>query len=326
MPEYRLVDFTEVPDVALQVADVSNAAFAEYEGAPTIDAAFAEWYLRRPGSTLELCVGALDGETLASMVLVALQPVQLGGRVLSCGIIDSVATHPEHRKQGLARLLMDMAHQRMRQAGADAGVLYTNPEDHPYQFYGRLGYQTRAMCMMMRGTRPLDRELPVREAEPVEYQGLASLIDGFYEAHEGYAPLSEELWAWHKLDRPAGLEARVMVTEVNGVAAGTCTWSRIELLLGGETKRVAAMVDFACIGDVCPGPTALQSLMASAPEEDIVVLVDTADPLADLYGGAGFERVVGEVSMVLPFSQSAHAAMASRSGPWYVMAESVIGV
>ena len=117
MPEYRFVDFTEVPNVMLQVAELSNAAFAEYEGAPTIDAAFGEWYLRRPGSTPELCVGALDGKTLASMVLVALQPMQLGGRVLSCGIIDSVATRPEHRKQGLAHKLMDMAHQRMRQAG-----------------------------------------------------------------------------------------------------------------------------------------------------------------------------------------------------------------
>jgi predicted GNAT family N-acyltransferase len=257
---------------------------------------------------------------------VAIQPIQIGGRLLQCGIIDSVSTHPDHRRQGLARKLMDMAHERMQAAGADAAVLYTNPEDHPYRFYGRLGYQTRATCMMMSAVRPAERTLDIREMTAAEQSTLAAIIDGFYSDHEGYAPLSDDLWEWHKVTRPPGMEAHVMVGEMGDEIAATCTWSTIELLLRGEPKKVAAMVDFACIGDVCPGPRALESIMASAPQPDIVLLVDAADPLADLYHKAGFEKIVSEVSMVLPFTGSAHTAVGSDHGPWYVMAESVIGV
>jgi len=327
MAEYLFVDQTHVPDLVAQVTELNIAAFAEYEGAPTFGEDFTEWYLRRPGCTPELCTAALHGDKLVSMVLVAIQPVQLGGETLDCGIIDSVATHPDHRRRGLARRLMDMAHEKMRSAGAGAAVLYTNPEDHPYRFYGRLGYQTRAMCEMLQGRRPKsDASLSVRAARTAEHEMVAEMLNEFYGTYEGYAPFGDELWAWHKIVRPEGMAPLILVAEAEQGPAATCTCAEVPLLLQGKTVTVAAVSDFAYRSDACDGAEALVSLLAAAPRESLVCLFDESDPLAGLYRAIGFEKAVSEVSMVLPFSNTAQDATRSKPGPWYVMVESVIGV
>ncbi len=327
MGDYRFVDHTQVRDLIEQVTILEAVAFAEYEGAPTFDESFTEWYLRRPGSTARLGVAALDDGQMVAVVLVAIQSVQLGGKVLDCGIIDSVATHPEHRRQGLARKLMEMAHEKMRVAGADAGVLYTNPEDHPYEFYRRLGYQTRAICQMMEGKRPAENgALMVRAAGAVEHEVIARMLNEFYSAHEGYAPMSAELWEWHKVARPLGMEVLLLVAEADGKPVATCTYAEVPILLKGETVTVAALSDFAYDADACDGADALMSLLVAAPQGTVVCLVDKEDSLSEHYREAGFTKVVSEVSMVLPFSKAAHEAMENKSGPWYVMVESVIGV
>ena len=325
--DYEFVDLTQVRELVAQVTALNLAAFAEYEGAPDLDESFTEWYLRRPGSTPQLCVGALHGDQLVSMVLITIQRVQIGGRLLDCGIIDSVATDPAHRRQGLARKLMDMAHEKMQAAGAAAGLLYTNPEDHPYRFYKQLGYRTRAVCQMMQAPRPArGGSLHVRAAQATEHETLAAIINDFYGAHDGFAPLDEELWEWHKVGRPADMRAEVRVAEAGGELVGTCTWAQTSLLLEGEDVPVAALADFACRPELCDGADVLRSLLAAAPQQTMVCLLDENDPLLALYAEAGFEKAVSEASMVLPFSDDAHEAMAVKPGPWYVMVESVIGM
>ena len=165
-PQYSLVTHAEVPDLIPQLTRLSNAAFVEYEGTMQVEEPFIEWYLRRPGSCPELCVGALYGDRLVSNVLVALQVVQLDRRPFLCGIIDTVATDPDHRQRGLARRLMDEAHRLMRAAGAEAALLYTNPEGHPYRFYQRLGYETQAFGLALLGSRPAPGELQPAAASP----------------------------------------------------------------------------------------------------------------------------------------------------------------
>ncbi|MFW5867976.1 MAG: GNAT family N-acetyltransferase, partial [Armatimonadota bacterium] len=211
---YEVTDFTQVKSLVKQVTRLQNKAFAEYEGAMEIDRAFIDWYLKRPGTDLTMCQAALDRGTVVSQVIVCAQPLQLGGETFRCGIIDSVATDPEHRKQGLARDLMERAHEAMMDADLDAAVLYTNPDDHPYEFYRRLGYDERARASMLIGARGGESGCG---AEPVdaaaEGEGLRALLNEYYVGHEGFSPLSEELWAWHKVEAPA---APIVVAELTG--------------------------------------------------------------------------------------------------------------
>jgi len=320
--DYTIGVHSDVPDLAAQLATLSNAAFAEYEGAMQVDEAFAAWYLKRPGCTPELCPVALAGETLVSNVLVAIQNLQVGDEVLPCGIIDTVATAPEHRNRGLARVLMDRAHELMRQAGAEAAVLYTNPDGHPYRFYGRLGYETRAIGAALMGARPAGSGI-ARTATQADEADVRALLDRFYADYEGYCRQDEALWRWHRVNRPGNMPVNlVAIGRPGGGVEATIAFAQADTFVGGEHVPVSVASDPAWEGDDC----LLGELLSSAPGERILCLVDEQSPLYAGLTGLGFTSTVRETAMVLPFSERARAAVRCRRGPWYVMVESVVGV
>lgn len=319
---YLYVNLAQVSDLPQQLASLSNLAFAEYEGAPEVDSEFIAWYLRRPGSGPECCVGALCGDTLVACVLVAIQELTLGGEKLPCGLIDTVATHPDHRRQGLAHHLMDRAHARIRTAGGEAAVLYTNPENHPYRFYGRLGYLARAQASFLTGSRPEPTELyTVRPIRDTGGALVRNLVNATYGGYEGYACLDDALWEWHRVTRPCGMPVTVVVAESEGQVVGTAALARSEVLLGGARRPLCFVSDA-----VYPDRECLRALLSAAPELDLAALYDTRAPQAADLQAVGFTGQLGEVSMVLPFTERAGALLSHDPAPWYVMVESVVGV
>ncbi|MGE5532534.1 MAG: GNAT family N-acetyltransferase [Bacteroidota bacterium] len=318
---YRLVTHAQVPRLSAQLASLSNLAFAEYEGAPQVDEAFIDWYLRRPGSTPGLCIAALYGEQLVANVLVALQPLNIGGEFILCGLVDTVATHPDHRQQGLARRLMDMAHELMREHGALAGVLYTNPANHPYQFYSRMGYYTRAQAGMLTGTRPTPcGECTVRPMAVGEAAAVRSLINDHYSSYEGFTPLDEALWHWHRDSRPANMPDQIIVAEAGGALVGTAALADVEVLLG-ETKSEVTVLSDAVYPDVA----CLREMLSLAPQEKLMSLQALDAPEREDLEQLGFVTSVGEVSMILPLDGHVKHLMHNTLRPWYVMVESVVG-
>ena len=319
---YVLTDFAEVPDLAAQVTRLDNLAFAQYEGAMAFYEAFSKWYLARPGTDLRMCQAAMDGERLVSQVIVCVQPVQLGGQTFRCGIIDSVATAPEHRRQGLARRLMERAHEAMQRTGLDAAVLYTNPNDHPYHFYARLGYKERARASMLLGAR-LDRSGCGAEVVDAagHAEGLRALLNEYFVGYEGYAPVSEELWRWHKIDSP--VEPTVVAEMTGSGPISTATFADAQVRIEGRDRTVSMAYDLAALR---MSDDEFASLLALAPREMICLILDDSAPEALWAEELGFEPRVSEVSMVLPFSSEAQAALDAHGGPWYVMMESVVGV
>ncbi len=319
---YRFVTHEDVPNLAAQLTELSNVAFAEYEGAPTVDVEFSRWYARRPGSTPGVCVAALDGDVMAANVLVAVQNLNLGGEFLPCGIVDTVATHPDHRRQGLAHRLMDMAHDLMREHGAEAGVLYTNPANHPYQFYTRLGYVTRAQAAMLEGAPPATAgACDVRAMRGDEAGTVRELVNGRYEHYEGFARLDDDLWRWHRVERPATMPAQVVVAERDGRLVGTAALADVMVLLEGRQTRVTVVSDAVYDGAEC-----LRDLLAAAPQERLMALHDVRAPEHAALEQTGLASAVGEVAMVLPFTERARELLTRPAGPWCVMVESVVGV
>lgn len=320
--EHRLVSLAEVRDLPAQLAALSNAAFAQYEGAPRVDADFAAWYVRRPGSGPEACMGALWGDELVSCVLVALQELNLGGEYVRCGIIDTVATAPNHRRQGLARRLMDLAHGHIRERGGEAAVLYTNPQDHPYRFYERLGYATRARAALLSGTRPEGaRRYAVRAMDVAEGALVRELVNGGYGGWEGFARLDEALWDWHRVSRPANMPVTVAVAERAGQVVGTAALAVSEVLLGGQRRPLCFVSDL-----VYPDLDCLQDLLSLAPVPDLAALYDIGAPQTADLRALRCESQLGEVAMVLPLTGRTEALLSQEAALWYVMVESVVGV
>lgn len=318
----RFVTHEEVPRLPEQLAELSNLAFAEYEGAPVVDADFIRWYARRPGSTPRLCTAALDGDRLVANVLVAIQRLNIGGQFIPCGIIDTVATDPGYRKQGLAHRLMDMAHDLMRRHGAQAGVLYTNPANHPYRFYSRLGYLTRAQAALLSGPRPARAgAYRVRPMLAEEAEWVCEAVNGRYSSYEGFARLDDELWRWHRVERPAAMPAQVLVAERDGVLVGTAAMAEVKVVLEGQEVQVAVISDAVYQDERC-----LQDLAAAAPAGRLLALHDLQAPEHAALEQLGLQSSVGEVAMVLPLTREAEALLDSDPAPWYVMVESVVGV
>ncbi len=323
MSGYTLCDHTGVPELAAQVTRLSNLAFAEYEGAMTFSEGWTRWYLRRPGTDPRMSQAALDGDRLVSQVIVCAQPVRLGGELLRCGIIDSVATDPEHRRRGLARALMERAHEAMRDAALDAAVLYTNPDDHPYRFYRRLGYQTRAQGAMLLGPRPGESGCGPDPVDAAEHAAaLRRLVNDYHADWDGFSPLDDELWRWHKLDPPG--DGPALVAEMSGAGPiATATFARAPVRIEG-TEHIAS-VAYDVAAEVMNAEQ-LGLLLSSAPEEYVLMVLDEATPERRWAGQLGLKPQVSEVAMALPFSRAGEAAMEARRVPWYVMIESVVGV
>jgi ribosomal protein S18 acetylase RimI-like enzyme len=320
--KYAVTDFTQVPDLIEQVTRLQNTAFAEYEGAMEIDQAFMDWYLQRPGTDMTMCQAAVDRGMLVSQVIVCVQRLQLGGETFRCGIIDSVATDPDHRKQGLARDLMERAHEVMMDADLDAAVLYTNPDDHPYAFYRRLGYEERARASMLIGPRPRGSGCG---AEPVdakqEGEGVRALLNDYYIGHEGFSPLTEELWAWHKIDAPAS--ATIVAELAVSSPISTATFADAPVRVEGREHGISMAYDVAA---TVMNKDEFGSLLSVAPREVVGLIVDDDAPERHWANALGMEARVSEVAMVLPFTRDAEIALEAHGGPWYVMIESVVGV
>ena len=322
---YTLCDHTRVPDLVRQLTQLSNLAFGDYEGAMEMSEQWTAWYLQRPGTDPGLCQATLLGDAMVSNVLVAVQPLQIGGQVLTCGIIDSVATHPEHRRRGLARALMERAHEALAErAGLDAAVLYTNPADHPYRFYQRLGYQMRAQASLLSGPRPQAPGRATCEIPPGEAgQPLFDLLNGFFAGHEGYCPMHAGLWHWHKCSRPASHPLTVVIEGSPDRPTATATFAEAETLIAGERRAVSVAYDVAPERLTAD---ALAGLLSAAPRQEVQMILDSDSSEYRLATEAGLEPKVGEVAMILPFSEKAQEAAATSGGPWCVMIESVIGV
>ena len=322
---YRFTTHDHVPDLICQLTELTRVAFAEYEGAAPANEAFTAWYLRRPGSEPELCTAALCGDGLVSNVLVAIQHLQIGGETLPCGIIDTVATSPDHRRRGLARRLMQDAHIIMREHGAEAAVLYTNPDGHPYGFYHSLGYATRAFAAGLHGPRPDPVEDPsTGPAASADGLAVRALLDAFHASHEGYAPLTDALWHWHRTCRPADMPLNLVIArDAAGSPLATAAFASADLLIAGTRAPTTIISDFAAARDteVC-----LDALLSAAPDQRIMAFVDLDDPVHRMLLGRDFVPVVREAALVLPFSDRAMKVLQSHCGPWYVMVESVVGV
>jgi predicted acetyltransferase len=95
-----------------------------------------EFYTDHPRFGLrDVRVGEMDGQVVASLVLYPFTAFVRGQRVPVTGI-GSVAVSPEHRRRGIAEMLLKTALREMRQRGDALSALYPFRDS----FYRRLGY------------------------------------------------------------------------------------------------------------------------------------------------------------------------------------------
>jgi predicted N-acetyltransferase YhbS len=138
-------------------------------------------------------VAERDGR-LVACVQVFPRPVLVRGRAVPMGGIGSVFTHPELRGRGLARRLLDLAVERMRERGCELSLLFgVRPM---YEPLGWRSWQARAWLLSL-GGRPVTTS-PGLRIEPFEatrdLDDVRALHDRYSGGLDGTVVRDQRLW------------------------------------------------------------------------------------------------------------------------------------
>ncbi len=129
------------------------AAFAEHWGEYEADEQrFDEW-VDDPRFRRDLVVVAWDGSRPAAAVLNLLETRPDGSRR---GLLDGVATHPGHRRRGLARAAIAESLLRLRAEGAVSAYLGVDTDNHnrALALYEGLGFRVASRSTTYRKAFP----------------------------------------------------------------------------------------------------------------------------------------------------------------------------
>ena len=141
MGDYEVKSHAELGDIAHDLVALNDACFGDYDGVMAMDEDFLRWYLSRPGMTPESRFAAVRDGQVVSNTFITIEKVQFSGELLDVGMVDTVMTHPDHRRRGLARRVLEAAIAFVQEKQLDASQLYTAADSMPQRFYESMGYR-----------------------------------------------------------------------------------------------------------------------------------------------------------------------------------------
>jgi mycothiol synthase len=148
----RSPEVAELPAVFAMVVEAFREHWGEYDAA---DQRLDEW-TDDPRFRRDLVVVAWHGAQPAACVTNVLTPSPDGA---VRGLLASVATHPGHRRRGLARAAISESLRRLRAAGATSAYLGVDTDNHnrAVELYEACGFRVASSTTTWR--RPLEADL-----------------------------------------------------------------------------------------------------------------------------------------------------------------------
>jgi GNAT superfamily N-acetyltransferase len=328
MSGYRLLAHADVDDPQRFHQDLcrlNSLTFGEYHGVllPTVES--MRWYRTRPGMEAKVCQAALLGDEVVSSLFVTLAPMSLRGSMLLCGFLDTVMTHPAHRRRGLAGSLLKRALEEMRAVGADLALLYAAhdvPPTLPQKIYEGMGFRVHELVDRLVGHPP-----PAPESGPAvpvspdarARQAFATVLSG----RDGWIELDDALWDWRRVRRPSQYPTRLY----ESADGGLCAMCSGDLMSGGRPRTVSVLSDLV-LPETPDVNGTLASILSAAPSDvPITVLCPRSDVrVRQILDQLGFTHAAVEAAMIKPLTRRAVDVARASPRTWYVAVESVIGV
>ena len=328
MSGYRFAthaDIEDKPRLHQDLSDLDGLTFSQYDVVVAASPSFVAWYTARPGMDPRLCQAVLCGEELVSSLFVTVARMRVAGETVACGIIDTVMTHPAHRRRGLARGMLERAIAAMAESGVKISLLNTaatEPPAVPQRLYESLGYA--AYASVDRFVRRPPQTIEEQAAVPVPAdQAARDAFTAAFGERSGWLELDEGLWRWRRVDRPSEYPVTVCRAADGGLGV-LCTG---ELLVDGSPRRFTVVSDLVPSAEAATG-RALRSMVAAAPSDaPITVLCPRTDGvLAEALRATGFEVAGVEISMLRRIAAASAKLLEQPLGSWYVAVESIVGV
>ena len=313
-------------DLSAALDQLSHAAFGQYDGAIVGTPAFKRWFTSRPGMTdASRFVTTADGQVVSSL-FVTLTPMQWDGEVVTAGLIDSVMTHPAHRRRGLATALLTRASDFMVERGVDLGLLYTVAASMPYELYASLGYVDYLRVHLLERPDGGNGAASPDASQP-ESGELRALLDRAFSLHDGYLPMSEALWCWRRERRPASAPVKMRALCSQGSVRAVFALGQAPIRTGGKPARKALLNDYAVLDG--PLDTDLCSTMVAAAPAGIPMVAACADTNREdfaVLSRSGFESRAEESCMIKPLTPRVGQALRRRPRLWYTVTETIVGI
>ncbi len=316
-------------ELPVRLGRLTALAFAAFAGVVQPSPAKTAWYLARPGMDRELSgVIVFGGEIVSSLYVTRLR-FAVGGKLREMAMIDTVVTHPDFRRRGMARRLLQRALDGARGAGLDGVSLYTMPQTLPFAIYTRLGFQPYRQSIVWieeDGASLPASAATVKNIKSGEEAAVRELVNRFNANHDGYVWLDDALWEWRKRARPVHMPADIRTVWEGDQLIGTATLCPVALISTTGPARHVYLTDLG-FADAA-GEAALPSLLAPRLSQDRYISLagenDTA--LAALFSRLGFTATPGEMCLIYPLREALRRALMGPERPWYVLPESVVGV
>lgn len=141
-------------------------------------------------------VVAEEGGELVSCVQIFPRPVRMRGRAIPMGGIGSVFTRPERRGGGLARELLELALERMRERGLLVSLLFG--DERLYHALGWRAWNAKALLVSREpqpATRELGRDLEIRGFDRArDLAVLREMHADYSDRFDGTVVRDDRLW------------------------------------------------------------------------------------------------------------------------------------
>ncbi len=326
----REAEVTFGAELSVRLGRLTAIAFAAFAGVVQPSPAKTAWYLARPGMDRDLSGVIVCAGEIASSVYVTRLRFAVGGQPFQMAMIDTVVTHPDFRRRGMARRLLQRALDGARAAGLDGVSLYTVPQTLPFAIYTRLGFRPyrQSMVWTEKGASSLPAgAATVRSLRDEEENTVRDLVRRFNAGRDGFVPLDDTLWRWRKHQRPPHMPADVRTAWDGSRLVGTVTLCPVELVSAGGPARHVYLTDLG-LADDASDEAVLSSLLATRTSRDryISLAGENDAALAVLFSRLGFVATPGEMCLIYPLQEALQQALARSERPWYVLPESVVGV
>ncbi len=326
MATLRITRAHVLPDPLSRLLELHRLCFSDYVGVLPSEQSFLEWYLKRPGGGEGNVFVFRNGDSVISALFLTLSHFRLGDDYLPVGIIDTVMTHPDYRKRGLASRLMEEAEKFMREKGCRFGYLYTIPGTSQFGLYQKLGYRDhkRVFHLLNNVSRQAPGSFPV---DAFRLEEARIFLNRFFEEYNGFIPFEDPMWKWRKIIRPPMLPIHILNYGKTAIQS-SITVSMAQVTTGkGDWVEAAFLSDWAGIS-----PSDLEMVLRSALSIvpggtvcDILCPVDNIEEW-DILVNNGFQKATEESAMLYPLDEGARILLGNnREGKWYPLIESVVG-
>lgn len=223
-----------------------------------------DWYFQNLYQPQEILA---DFEDRVPVAMLQMLPTALsaGNKTCPAAYLYGVCTHPDHRRQGRMRALLETAHQTLREQGV--AYAFLKPEDPAV--YQPFGYVMTGFLQVWEGAY-----------EAVEGSFCDdpdwSVLDGLYRkaaAHFPHASLRSESW-WKKAIAGSG-HARLLLREGMPVAYAIYGDGMVDELIAPDTEA-----EIALLGSISHGRNiTVRKPVSTGQGYAMTKVLDTAPPL-----------------------------------------------